>query len=246
MKKFFTFLLLFAIAVSACNFAMPGGQPTTTEMLTRAPERTRTRTPKMGASPTRPASTATPLSLMPSPTLETDPPTPTSIIFPRLTFAADTVCRAGPGVRYYARTRITKGQSFEASGRNADSSWLMVQATRLGDDCWVQASTLDEAGDFSALRVIETQSLPDQPLGFVASANACGGVNHLWLYWADGNGIGYRIYRNGKEIATVYGTQYRDLNTPRSKLPEVYRYEIEAFNSLGASERSGLSVTICG
>lgn len=239
MRKNLTCLLLFAVLVSGCNFAVPAA-PSTPEAPTTA-VRVATRTPSR-VPPTR-TSTPPPPSVTPT---QEPAASATSVIFPLLTFASDTICRAGPGTLYRARLRIEKGQSFEASGRNEDGSWIVVQAARVGDDCWVQASTLEKPGDLSALRVLETQPLPDQPLNFVASDNACGGVNHLWLYWYNGSATGYRIYRNGKEIATVYGSKYRDLNTPRSKLPEVYRYEIEAFNGSGVSERSGLSVTICG
>jgi hypothetical protein len=160
---------------------------------------------------------------------------------------------AGPGKRYYAVLNISKGKSFEASGRNADSSWFAVQATRIGDDCWVPAASLENPGApsnsgqaLSDLNVIDTQALPGEPMNVTASDNACGMVNHLWLYWVTVDAIGYRIYRNGKEIATVYGGKYRDLDTPRSKLPTIYLYEIEAFNASGVSERAGVSVTICG
>lgn len=239
MRKNLTSLILFAVLLSGCNFAMPAA-PSTPEVPTAAVSAA-TRTPSR-VPPTR---TPSPPPASVTPTQE-PAASATSVIFPLLTFASDAVCRAGPGVRYLARLRIEKGKSFEASGRNEDGSWIVVQAAHIGDDCWVQASALDNPGDLSDLRVLEAQPLPDQPLNFVASDNACGGINHLWLYWYNGNAVGYRIYRNGKEIATVYGSKYRDLNTPRSKEPEVYRYEIEAFNGSGVSERSGVSVTICG
>ena len=121
-----------------------------------------------------------------------------------------------------------------------------VDASKIWDYFWVPTANLENPGDLSALNSRYTQPLPDEPINVSASDNACGGINHLWLYWKTTNAVGYRIYRNNKEIATVYGDKYRDLNTPRSKLPSAYLYEVESFNASGVSSRSSISVTICG
>ncbi len=241
MKKSVSFLLIFSIALAGCNFSGAGGEralntPTPSEIIpTEAPT----------AAP--PTPTDIPSPLPPSATPELSPQaSATSSIFPVLTLAMDAVCRAGPAPRYYAQVRVTKGSSFEASGRNEDSSWVALDATRVGDDCWVPVSSLEDPGDLSALNVTQTQALPGRPLNVTASNNPCGVISHLWLYWVTVDAVGYRIYRNGKEIASVYGGKYRDLNTPRTKLPTVYLYEVESYNASGVSERAGVSVTVCG
>ena len=241
MKKSFSFLLLLAMVLAGCNSAgttdrRPFNAPTADATTATEPPAAAPSTPTDIPSPLPPSAT-------PSPSPQ---PNATSSIFPVLTLAADAVCRMGPGQRYYAVLRVSKGKSFEVSGRNADSSWLALQATPFGDDCWVPVSSLENPGDLSALNEVHTQALPGEPMNVTASANACGVVNHLWLYWVSVDAIGYRIYRNGKEIATVYGDKYRDLNTPRTKLPTVFLYEIEGFNASGVSGRASIPVTICG
>lgn len=151
----------------------------------------------------------------------------------------------GPEKHYNFVMRIAKGQSFEVSGRSEDSLWISIPAPKLGDDCWVPVTSLESPGDLSALSVRYTQPLPDEPIGVRASDKACGSSNHLWLYWKTVDAVGYRIYRNGKEIGTVHGDQFRDLSTPRSKQPAVYLYEVESFNASGVSSRAGISVTVC-
>ena len=238
MKKHLTLFLLLAVALAGCNFTGTAG-------------RTALDTPTAGL----PAATATATTLPPTPTVAPSPlpptatptagPTATSSIFPVLTLAANTVCRAGPAKLYNAVSSVSKGKSFEANGRNADGSWVALQAPRVGDDCWVPLSSLDNPPDLGALSVVETQPLPGQPMNVIASANACGSVTNLWLYWTTVNAVGYRIFRNGTEIGTVYGSKFRDLTTPRTKLPTVFLYEIQAFNASGVSDRASVSVTIC-
>ncbi|HEX2618979.1 MAG TPA: hypothetical protein VHL11_02500 [Phototrophicaceae bacterium] len=244
MRKNFTVLLLITLFVSGCNFAgpvtaQPQDTPTRQEIAaTEAPA---------ALPPTALPPTEEPSALPPSPTPNLTPlPSATSAIFPVVSIAADTICRVGPDKRYNAVMRVTKGQSFDVSGRSEDSTWVSVDASKIGDDCWVPVANLESPGDLSALNVRYTQPLPDEPMNVTASDNACGVKNHLWLYWQTVNAVGYRIYRNGKEIATVYGSKYRDLSTPSSKLPTIYLYEVESFNASGVSPRAGVSVTICG
>lgn len=243
MNKAFTFLLLCAVFLSACGF---GGRPSPGAFETQAARiATEIPTDEPTAVPFTPTVTASPAPPSATPNL-TPQPTATSVLFPMLTFAKDTICRIGPGKRYFARLSVSKGKSYEASGRNEDGTWVSVQAPQAGDQCWTPVDSLESAGDLSALRVLETQPLPETPINVVASGNACGVINHLWLYWYGIDALGYRIYRNGKEIATVYGSKFRDLETPRSKTPTNFYYEIEAFNASGVSERTGVTVTICG
>jgi len=241
MKKSFYFLLLLAVALAGCNFSgttdsRPFNTPAAEAITATEPPTILPPTPTDIPSPLPPSAT-------PSPAPQSNA---TSSIFPVMTLATDAVCRMGPDQHYYAVLRVAKGKSFEVSGRNADSSWLAIQATPFGDDCWVPVSSLGNPGDLSALNEVHVQSLPGEPMNVTASANACGVVNPLWMYWVSVDAVGYRIYRNGKEIATVYGDKYRDLNTPRTKLPTVFLYEIEGFNASGVSGRTSISVTICG
>lgn len=244
MRKTFNFLLLMAVFISGCNFAgapteLPNTPTQQTVVATEAPT---------DLPPTAPSPTDEPSPLPPSATPNLTPlPSATSSIFPVVSLTADAVCRMGPDKRYNAVLRVTKGQSFDVSGRNEDSTWLSIDASKIGDDCWVPVASLESPGDLSALNVRYTQPLPDAPVGVRTSDNACGLKNHLWLYWKTVDAVGYRIYRNGKEIGTVFGTpQYRDMSTPSAKEPTIYLYEIESFNASGVSPRASVSVMICG
>lgn len=244
MRKTFNFVLLVALLVSGCNFAAPTPDMPTLEPPVASPLGTT-------EEPTFPPPDATP-SEEPSPEPPSATPTDsplgsaTSSIFPTLTLAIDTICRMGPEKHYYPVVKVQKDQSFEASGRNEEETWVSIQARTFGDDCWVPIESLESPGDLKDLTIRYTQPLPGEPINIRASDGACGVKSHQWLYWSSVDAVGYRIYRNGKEIATVYGDKYRDLSTPSAKKPTIYLYEIESFNASGTSPRAGVSVTICG
>ena len=242
MRKTLSLILLLSLFLSGCNFAGAADAPTlnppTLEPVAA------TLTPTDEPSPTTPAETPTTAATA---TDDTASPSAsaTSMIFPVVTIAVNSICRMGPDKLYNPVLSVTKGSAFEVSGRSDKSDWISINASKIGDDCWVPVANLESPGDLSDVNVRYTQPLPDEPVGVTASGNACG-VTHLWLYWKTVNAVGYRIYRNGKEIATVYGDQYRDLNTPRTKLPTIFLYEVASFNASGVSPRASVSVTICG
>lgn len=239
MRKTVILIVLISILISGCNAAIPQQDMPTLEPPVATEEPT--------TLPATPSPSETPSPEPPSPTpTDSSLATATSSIFPILTIAIDTVCRMGPDKHYYPVVKVEKGKSFEAIGRSEDGAWVSIQARRVGDDCWVPVANLEEPGNLSDLNIRYTQPLPGEPVGIRASTNACGVKRHLWLYWSTVDAVGYRIYRNGKEIATVHGDQYRDLSTPSAKEPTIYLYEIESFNASGTSPRVGVSVTICG
>lgn len=242
MRKIFSLLWIVAIFLSGCSFA---GAATDQPPVQATPETIAATEASTDLPPTD-LPTEEPSPLPPTLTPDLTPmASATSAIFPVASIAADTICRMGPDKHYNAVMRVTKGQSFDVSGRSDDSLWVSIDAPKIGDDCWVLVSNLEGLSDLSALSTRYTQPLPDEAINVTASNNACGSTNHLWLYWKTVNAVGYRIYRNGKEIGTVYGDKYRDLNTPRPKLPTVYLYEVESFNASGVSARASVSVTIC-
>jgi len=242
MKKTIILALLFVLAVSACNFGgaseqPPVDSPAATEVPSLVP----------------PTLTNTPVALTPSPTgtmTETPIPapslTPTLTIYPVATFAQDAICRTGPAMRYYRTgSKILKGKTFQLEGRTADSSWIAIPEPGEGDYCWVPFSSLEDPGDISAVYVSDVQPLPDAPINVSALDGACGHIKNTWLTWYAIDATGYYIYRNGKQIGSSYEGHFRDLDTPQSKKPAVYLYEIEAYNASGVSERTGISVTVC-
>jgi hypothetical protein len=235
MKKVFMLALLFVLAVSACSGSASEQPPIKSPVATQAPSLvplTLTNTP-VALSPTE-----TPI---PAPSF-----TATLTIYPVVTFAQDAICRTGPAMRYYRTgSKILKDKTFQLEGRNVDSSWIAIPEPGVGDYCWVPFSSLGNPGDISAVYVFDVQPLPNAPINVSALDGACGHTKNTWLTWYAIDGTGYYIYRNGKQIGSSYEGHFRDLDTPQSKKPAVYLYEIEAYNASGVSERSGISVTIC-
>jgi hypothetical protein len=244
MKKMIAIMFTLVIGISACA---PSG---TTQRRTFNGTPGTSFAASQAASPlpasATPTATASSTPLPPTETATPEPSaTPSADPHPEVTLAQDTLCRSGPGKGYNVFERLTAGQTFSAYGRNEDASWLVLQKdSGVVSTCWVQASALEEFGDASSLRQVWYQPLPAAPLGFTASSNACGKDN-LWLYWTPMAGVGYHLYRDGKPLATLYGSKYRDLNTPRFKKPTAVLYEIEAFNASGVSGRVSISVTLC-
>jgi hypothetical protein len=81
-----------------------------------------------------------------------------------------------------------------------------------------------------------------------ATSGVCGTTAaHMILEWTPvAQGVGYYIYRNGKNIGTEYSGRFRDFDTPRSKTPYIYVYMVQAFNASGVSAKSvSVSVTLC-
>jgi hypothetical protein len=104
------------------------------------------------ASPT-PTSTAEPPTATPSPTL--GPPIATA--------DQDANCRFGPGQLYPVTGQLLTGQSSPIVGRNADSSWWVVQAEYEGGTCWIADSVVTIRGDTSGVAVVEAPPLPPPP-----------------------------------------------------------------------------------
>lgn len=238
MKKLFLLLALTTLLVSACA-----------PQATPAPQPLPTATPVIENTPTALPPTATPApSATPEPTLTA---TPSAGLFPTVTFTEKVICRLGTDVNYYPVVTFTPGQTTDVENRSADSQWLMVgsQAPNKNPTCWVPVSSVETVPGLESLLVNAPPPLPAGPISASVSAGVCGTNRKgaLVLTWVQGgSGAGYYIYRNGKNIATVYGSQYIDHDTPASKTPYVYTYGIQAFNSLGFSKTTAsASVTLC-
>ena len=239
MKKGFLIILMLVFGLSACAPSAGGQSFRLTAQAARAaasPLPSDTPLPTQTVTPIPATVTPTPLPSL----------TPTSSFLPLVTFAQNGICHTGPNTRYYRTgTVAAAGKKFQANARNADGSWISVQAPGVGDYCWVQLSSLDHPGDLGAVHVFDVQPLPDSPINLVASPNACGS-NNLWLHWYPVYGMGYHIYRNGTALTTVYKGEFQDHQTPHPDKPTVYLYSVEAFNASGVSIPNTAEVTLCG
>lgn len=242
MKKSIIILALIAIFISACGPRLPATQnmppasPVALDTPTAVP-------PTSTASPVPPSAT-------PAPTATA---TPHVTLYPTVTFSEKVVCRQGTDVNYYPVVTYSAGQTSQAQGRSEDSLWLIVdsQTPNKSPTCWVPVASVEDLGDISRLLVSSPPPLPVGPYrAMIIKGNSACGINMrgaVVLEWLpQTTGTGYFVYRNGKNIATVYGNQYIDRDTPGSKTSYVYTYGIQAFNSSGLSKMTAsASVTLC-
>ncbi len=245
MKKATLLLIILTVAVSGCAL---GGNNRPQRSFAFTPGQSAAASETPSAVPVTATPTASPVPPTATPLPTATPPSQ----FPTVTLTQDAICRKGPDKRYFILGNIAKGQTTQVNGKNTDASWISVERPGMsGSYCWVPASDLDGLNDTSALRVLTVQQLPPLPTGVTAGpghtpGEVCGSSNHLVLRWLAQDGIGYHIYRNGKNIATVYNDYYIDFDTPGSSKPYVYTYTVEAFNGAGVSNPASLAVTICG
>ena len=238
MKKSILLLILVAVLISACGAKTP-----VAPLATAAPVDTATAVPP----------TATPTQVPPSATPEpTSTATPEVTLFPMVTFTETAVCRLGPDVHYFSVVTFSPGQTSQAQGRSEDNGWLMImsQAKIKSSTCWVPVASVEAFGKVSDLTVYIAPPLPVGPIRAAVSNSACGnhsGSNPILVTWSPKvDGVGYYVYRNGKNLATVYGDYYIERDTPNSKNPYVYTYGIQAFSSVGLSKvTASVSVTLC-
>lgn len=90
--------------------------------------------------------------------------TPESTIIPLSTAARVTLfiktelinCRFGPGTVYQSVNELREGQSLQAVGRNAASTWWYIQDPgNPGHFCWVSATVTEPQGETDPLAVIQ-------------------------------------------------------------------------------------------
>lgn len=90
--------------------------------------------------------------------------TPESTIVPLSTPARVTLfiktelinCRFGPGTVYQSVNKLREGQSLQAVGRNATSTWWYIRDPgNPGDFCWVSATVTEPQGETDPLAVIQ-------------------------------------------------------------------------------------------
>ena len=242
MKKSIIIFALIAILISACA---SNATPTPTQAeVPQVVEATATALPPTAtASPVPPSAT-------PAPTLTS---TPAVTLFPTVTLSANTACRMGPDLNYYRVTNFTSGMTTQVQGRSDDSKWLNVltQTKNKSFTCWIPLESVKAFEGAADLRVVPAAPLPTGAMAASARKRSICGVNKdngsVVINWTPyGEGMGFIIYRNGKNVTTVYGGEYIDHDTPASKSAYVLTYTIQAFNSVGLSKVSAsVSVPIC-
>jgi uncharacterized protein YraI len=89
-------------------------------------------------------------------------PPPVSGVTATVTNASVLNVRAGPGINYEILTRIQRGQSYPATARNVDASWIRLNIG--GGVGWVNAFYTSETGNVAGLPVLTVPGgLPTVP-----------------------------------------------------------------------------------
>jgi len=241
MKNLIMIIVISGLLFSACSPRTPEVAPSLPKATLPAQTTSTKLPPTLTATPLPPTQTAVP----------TNTATPVVSLFPMITFIEDVVCREGPDPYYYPVVNFSTGQTSQVQSRSDDGAWLVVlsQAPNKSTVCWVPVSSVEKFGDVKPLLVSIAPPLPAGPFKATASKGVCG-VNRqgaIVVDWSPlASGTGYYVYRNGVNIATVYGNSYIDHDTPGSKTPYIYTYVIQAFNSVGlARVTASVSVTLC-
>jgi hypothetical protein len=163
---------------------------------------------------------------------------------PEFTFKLDAGCRKGPGAEYTVASSLTKGTTVKVQGRNAQTTWLLVQAPDKST-CWAAASAGNVAGDAQLAAVFSSPVLSGVPNTFNADP-ACDATKSLTvtLTWEPvPDARGYHIYRNGDLVISTEADTKTYVDKPG--FANQYIYEIEAFNDYGISARWSDRVLPC-
>jgi hypothetical protein len=190
-------------------------------------------------------------------------PTPDSINEIIVILTGNARCRKGPGTGYEDHDFFSAGDQTTASGRNNDASWLVVNALNNGGTCWVGRAVLEtSASDEILLSLPEvippplptltftptpgSQGVTPPPQGGSAPAapsqaswdgQICNAQTYtVDISWIDtaNNEDGYRILRNGTEIAQLPAGSIKYADSPPYGGP--YTYTIVAYNQYGTAQ----------
>jgi hypothetical protein len=155
-------------------------------------------------------------------------------------------CRKGPGAGYHAITFLTKGTSYNVTGRDSLNSWWQLQIPG-NVTCWVTDTDVTRQGAVGQVAIAQAPALPGMPAPFVSSY-VCNTTNRtlgVSLNWAAApNVVGYRIFRNGTQVADVDSTMtsYHD----DASLGVSLVYELQAYNENGEAPILSTNVPSCG
>ncbi len=183
----------------------------------------------------QPGPNATPLA---SPSL----PTATATTQPTLFINASTSsCRGGPSPDFQVIATYNAGTTIPLVGRDSANSYWIVQDPASHNQCWISVQDGTPGGSFDRL-----PEMTPQPVSAAAPGKPSKGA---WNYSCDNTTLttilgwrattgtvnGYRIFRQGNQIADVPSTQ----TSYTEKIPFTYgssmQYSVSAYNEAGMS-----------
>ncbi len=237
MARIFIFTTMLLLA--ACNLPMlqPTVGPSANEQAATIVAAT------LAAQPTATALQVTPFASPVSPAI-----TPTTK--PTLSVNTDNAeCRSGPTTDAKLVAKFPVGTTVDLVGKDTADSYYIVVDPASHDLCWIEAQFGTPGGSFSLLPEItppaqataQNAKVPAKPGALFYNFTCLGGSQvTVDLRWSDtaNNEKGYRVYRDGTQIADLpaNSTTYTDTTTvaPGTAL----KYQVEAYNDVGASPQS--------
>jgi hypothetical protein len=91
--------------------------------------------------------------------LEEPTPTPPADETPTATFTANANCRRGASTDHEIVTVLRAGQTAPIVGRNADSSWWLIQVPGSDIRCWVGGKFVTPRGNLNGIPFVESPLL---------------------------------------------------------------------------------------
>ena len=180
---------------------------------------------------------------------------PTSGVWHHLVTVLDKSQSAANEVSLYVDgvLQTAQAQSYSSANTNnfgVNPLYLMSRGGSLS----YSAGLIDDFRIYNrALSVAEVQQLyalgtapdtqpPTVPTNLTATAVSFSQVNLAWAAAADNVGVaGYRIFRNGSQIATPVGTVYADTNLSAAT---TYNYTVAAFDAAGNVSAASATVPV--
>jgi len=179
-----------------------------------------------------------PATRIPSPSV----PTSTATVQPTLFInAASASCRRGPSPDFQVIATYPAGTTVNLVGKDSANSYWIVQDPTSHDMCWISVQDATPAGSFDTLpemtpKAVSVES-PGKPSKGVWNYACDNTTLTTVLGWRPTTGTvnGYRIFRQGNQIADVPATQ----TSYTEKVPFTYgssmQYSVSAYNEAGMS-----------
>ncbi|HTP01438.1 MAG TPA: hypothetical protein VMJ64_08700 [Anaerolineales bacterium] len=230
-------LILLAALLAACS---PAAHPADNGLAVQQLAATMAAA-TISAGITATAVAASPTAAPLSPDSQTGAPTAQALLFINTDNAA---CRSGPGTDFKVIANYPAGTSVDLAGQDtADNYWIVLDPASK-DLCWVSIQDATPTGDYQSLPQVTppavSVSVPGKPSRGAWNFSCDNTTLTTILAWNVSNGgapNGFRIYREGSQIADVPATQ----TTYTDKTPFTYgssiAYAVAAYNDAGLSQQ---------
>jgi hypothetical protein len=172
-------------------------------------------------------------------------PAATATIQPMLFINTNSAkCRSGPGIDFKVIATFPAGANVMMLARDSADGYWIVQDPATDAQCWVQAQDSTPSGSFEALPEMTPQAVsitvPNKPSRGAWNFSCDNTTLTTILAWNAPSGPinGYRIYRQGNQIADVPASQ----TTYTDKIPFTFgssmTYAVAAYDDAGLSQQA--------